>query len=454
MMRITRPELYLATLFFGLTLAFTFLTTNMSSIFKFIGISSVILPYLWLAAPLTGLILQPIVGQLSDNTHTRFGKRRPYLIFWGTLAALSFCCMAFINQFYIILFLIWVISLSINGAIEALRALTGDITNERNRASAFALQAAFGGLGAALGSGLPYLVKRLYDLIHKSNIINPLTIPIDFKIAFFISGIVIIIILTIFLSKVKERKYKHFKSSPKYQHSYYFLNAFNLFFHSFINNVKKMPKKFRFLCLIQLITWAGIFIFWLYFPIVIAQNIYHLTPGADIIQDQQNAILFQKATLLASFYSSIYQYVSVIVCFSIFIFSSKLNLKWSYIFSLCCGACSLVILSIMNNFSFLLVGTVLFGLMWGGVVVLPSILALESLPKSRIGVYLGILNTSITFPQIICGLVLGPIYTYLFQQHANYLLLFASLFIICGIFLMWKEVTTPSLPLKSSFYKI
>lgn len=426
---------------FGVSFAYTCMTANLSSVFKFLGASSGALPYLWLAAPITGFIIQPIVGQMSDNTYTRFGKRRPYIFFWGVIAIIGFILMPFFDSLLLTVLGIWLIGSSINGCTEGMRALTGDMTTEKDRSQAFALQAGFGGIGAALGSGLPFMIEKIYGLLGKNIILHENSLPINMKLAFIVSGVVMIFILAWSLIHIHEKPHlkKHQLTTTKKKSKYKIVEYLS-FFVSLFHAARKMPKPLRKLCVVQLICWVGIFIFWLYLPIALAQNIYGIPPGADVNSTMQYQILFHNASNDTSYYSSIYLYVSVAYSFVLFLLSNRLRLKDIYVYTLALGGIGLCIISFAHQPALIMTAIILFGIMWGGVLVIPSILAVRVIPKAKIGLYLGVLNMSICLPQIIAGLGIGPLYTYVFRDHASYTLFFSGLLVIWSAYLMYRQI--------------
>lgn len=426
--------LYLALLIFGLSLSFNFLLINMTSIFSFLGVSGTAIPYLWLAAPVTGLLVQPIVGQLSDDTNSRYGKRRPYILGWGILTVISFFILPFLSALLLIILFIWLIGSSINGCTEGVRALTGDLTTQQNRAKAFALQAALSGLGSGLGASLPYLIDKVYNLVGAQIEIIPHQIPVNIKISFTISSIVVLVTLALMLWRVHEKSHLnhivHKQSRTTGQ-------KIQRLFKEFYTNTKNMPKAFRYICLVQFITFSAVFIFWLYLPLTIAQNLYGLIPGVDVSNDLANAQLLQKAALATSFYTSIYQYTSVGCAFLIFFFANYLNLRHVYSFCLVLGGISLLLISLTTEHSyFVTYDMIAFGIMWGGVIVVPSVIAIDSIPKGKMGIYLGIFNVSITLPQILLSLVIGPVYSLIFHNKAYFLMIISSLLLLVSAVLM------------------
>lgn len=258
--------------------------------------------------------------------------------------------------------------------MEGVRALTGDLTNQQNRAKAFALQAALGGISSGLGASLPYLTNKAFNLAGAPIIMVANQIPVNLKLSFLISAVVVLITLALVLWQVHEKRnmtHVIHKKNRTIQ------DKIKRLFKEFYTNAKKMPKEFRHVCIIQFITFSAIFIFWLYLPLAIAQNLYGLAPNKDVSQHLESAGILQNATLATSFYTSIYHYTSVGCAFLIFFFANSLNLRRVYTGCLLVGCISLLLLALTTRHSsFVTYDMIAFGIMWGGVIVVPSVLAI------------------------------------------------------------------------------
>lgn len=437
-----QPKLFwLAIIAFGINFCFAFQLANLSSIFKFLGVGNAHLPLLWLIPPLTGLIVQPIIGQMSDDTVTRFGKRKPYIIGWSFLAAAAFCCLPFAGGLGYTLFILWLIDCSLNGSSEGLRALTGDVTqSEQERSRAFALQAFLSGLGGALGTSLPYIVNQLLIYIKPHSIeITFGQIPQNLKYAFYVTSFILLVTIFCAITFVKERIYKHNTLFVKKKKPANFFLKTSKMLKDLYNSFRKMPYHFRNVCLIHSMTWIGIFILWLYFTVTLAQNIYglptHHHPGNNVIY----TTILQRAALDTAKYFTLYQYVSVVYAVLLYFISPFSKIKLVHASSLLIGGMGMLSISFAQTQFALVLAFIAIGIMWGSMTVLPYAIAMQLLPKGKLGTYLGIFNISITAPQIVCGLLLSAVYKYLFLGHASYLLLIGGLFIIFSAYLWIRQ---------------
>lgn len=328
---------------------------------------------------------------------------------------------------------------SINGCYDGLRALIGDTTPGEQRAKAFAMQAILAGFGAAIGAGLPFLVTKLYQWFGHMPTLKLNALPDDLKISFMITAVVLACSVMWMLHKVKEKAYTHSELLKKKQQHRNAREKLNKMFKSLYHSALHMPKPFRDICIVHFITWIGIFTLWLYFTMTLAQNIYDLPLHANVNSSPHFERLLQNAALDSSLYISIYQYVSVAYAIVLFLLPSRINPKPIHALSLLIGALGLTYISFATTLHELVVCMVAVGIMWGSVIVLPYAIATQSVPKGKMGSYLGLFNIAITLPQIMAGLTLGPIYAYVFRGHAGYVLILGGVLILSAAILLWRQ---------------
>lgn len=425
-----RTLFFLGMLAFSTSLAATYQLNNLSSIFKFLGLNNNKLSYLWLAPPVTGLILQPIIGQLSDDTMTRYGKRRPYIFCWGLLTAFTFCLFSLFDSLIILALLVLISDATLNATVEASRTLTSDLTRNEERSRAFALLAFFGGLGSAIGAALPFLLNKLLTLLNYYKQVIPGHVPFYLKVGFLISGLIVGVIIFFTVYHLKEKNINKSNLLNKKKKPRKLISKIAKPFIEVVKNIPKMSSKLKRYCFIHAVCWIGIFIFWLFFTTMLAQNFYHLP--LDASSSLECMKIMQKANLDTSYYFSIYQYVSVGTALFLFYFSSKFSMKLLHAIALSLGGISLLLMPFITSETQVLIAMIGIGIMWGSMCTLPYAIVTQILPKNKIGVYLGIFNISITLPQIICGFTLSPLFVFVFKNHAVYLISFAGLILIGG----------------------
>ena len=263
----------------------------------------------------------------------------------------------------------------------------------------------------------------------------------NMKISFIVSGLILLILTVITMKAVQEKPYRHSGLLNKRRKPYSLIQRITKIGNDFYCSLKKIPPRFKMICIIHSLSWAGIFIFWLYFTTAIAQNLYGLPVHANTTGNYTHNIILQKATLDSSFYLAIYQYVSIIYSALLYFVSTHLK-KNIYIHaaSLFIGGIAILLLPFENTPFTIEAAMVAYGIMWGSILVLPYAIAIQFLPKGKLGIYLGIFNICITAPQILCSLLLSVIYYYLLNENASYLLSLGGLMIIMSAYLWLKIV--------------
>lgn len=415
--------LNLAIFAFGIQFSNSLLLANLGSLYKFLGASGGILPYLGLAAPLSGLIIQPLIGHLSDDTTSHWGKRRPYLLFWSLLGIMACFCISWINSLLSAFILLWILGCSINGVSELLRALTGDIVINKDKPAAFSLQTVSSGLGATIAVSIPYIINKLISpakfSIH--------SLPLAIKIAFITAAVVWSFSIYWLWQRVKEKPLSHQALLTNLQTKYNFKIGFKTkhFWHSLYCNIINMPKTMRQLVVIQFFTWIGLYAMWLYFSVAIAQHLYGL-PIHYLKTNPDNILMLNKGAMQSNLYFGIYQFVSIIYALNLPWLSKYFSQYSIHGVSLCIGAVGLLVVCITHNPSAIGLWMVAVGILWGSVMTLPYAIISESLPSNKMGVYFGIFNISITLPQIIAGCLLPLFYNSIFFHHAIAVIIFSA----------------------------
>ncbi len=426
---------------FGIQFVTALQAANMSSIYKFLGAESSNLPYLWLAAPISGLLIQPLVGQISDSTTTRFGKRRPYILMWGLLAGTAIFLMPFSYAIWMAAFLLWILDSSINGCTETLRALTADITTNKQKPKAFAFQAFFAGIGASVAAILPFIFSHY--LLAKQ-VYEDYSIPIAIKISFVIGSSVLISTIIWTVLKIKEPPFRktHLLQEKKKQRHKSVSYKFFEFFKEMLFNIYHMPEVIRKFYLIQMFTWIGMYCLWIYFGLAIAQQIYHLPVGANTGTNSYYADLLEKGTEWAGICFGIYQLVSVFYSLALPYLAEKTSPRFIHGCSMVIGALGILSLGIVTKPIYSIFSMVAIGILWGSIMTMPYAIISAELPKGKTGVYLGIFNITITIPQIISSLIFGEVANCLFHNYAVYPLMTGGALILVGGILMLRQANS------------
>ncbi len=259
--------------FFGIQFGWGLQMANMSAIYQYLHASESELPILWLAAPLTGLLVQPIIGYASDRTWTRLGRRRPYFLTGAILASLALIAMPKSSTVWIAAGLLWVLDASVNVTMEPFRAFVGDLLPQEQRKSGFAMQSLLIGLGAVLSSALPFMLINGFGVSKETTVQSP--IPPAVRLAFYIgSGIFFASVLYTILT-TKEYPPEDLAEFEKLKRE---TAGVGRAFQEIFRGIGSMPGAMRQLALVQFFTWFALFCMWLYFVPAVAKGVFHGEP--------------------------------------------------------------------------------------------------------------------------------------------------------------------------------
>jgi maltose/moltooligosaccharide transporter len=411
--------------FLGIQFGFALQNGNASRILQTFGADVEHLSYFWLAAPLTGMLVQPLIGHYSDKTWGRFGRRKPYFLAGAFLAAIALIFMpnaAFLAGIIPAVFvgagILMIMDASFNVAMEPFRALVADNLSEKQNTLGFSVQTFLIGLGAVVGSALP---KYLAD--HGVNSTAPEgQVPDNVVYSFYAGAIIFVatILWTVLTTKEyspAERKAMGFEEEPE-NHS-----VFDIF-----KDFKNMPVAMRQLGIVQFCSWIALFSMWVYSTPAIAHHIY----GTAI--DDNSSKAYQDAGNQVGYIFGIYNGVSAIYALMLPTIASKIGKKATHAISLACGGVGLLSIYFISNPDLLPYCMVGVGMAWASILAMPYALLAGAIPIHKMGVYMGIFNFFITFPQIVNGVFGGLIVKYIYGSNTIYALVFAGLFMILGAF--------------------
>ena len=263
--------------FFGIQFGWALQLANMSAIYEYLGARPDQIPMLWLAAPLTGLIVQPIIGHLSDHTWGRLGRRRPYFLTGAVLSTLALVAMPNAPAIWVAAGLLWILDASINISMEPFRAFVADLLPESERTRGFAMQSLFIGLGAVIASSLPWLLEGHV----KGN--GGSAIPLTFRFSFYAGAVVFFCAVLWTVISTPERPPEDLVAFRKMKAQGQGIAAGA---RDILASVRAMPRTMRQLAWVQLSTWLGLFCMWLYFPVAVA---HHVFGAADPTSPQYSA---------------------------------------------------------------------------------------------------------------------------------------------------------------------
>lgn len=388
--------------FLGIQFGWGLQMANMSSIYQMLGANEAELPLLWLAAPVTGLILQPIIGYMSDRTWTRLGRRRPYFLVGAVLASLALVGMPNSSALWMAAGLLWILDASVNISMEPFRAFVADKLPEDQRKQGFAVQSVFIGLGAVLSSALPFVLTNWFGV---EGTAPEGKIPPAVHVAFYTGAVAFFaaVLWTIFTSPEYPPEdmeaFRQMKAERK---------GVGGFFHEFIMGMKTMPRTMRQLALVQFFTWMGLFCMWIYFSPAIAAHVF----GA-VRESGDYAAKVAEAGQWTGVCFSVYNGVCFVFAFVLVGLARKFPARMMHVVCLAIGGAALISVGWIGQKEWLLLPMAGVGIAWASILSMPYAMLSNCLPPEKMGFYMGIFNYFIVLPQIVIALGMGELMTHL-----------------------------------------
>jgi maltose/moltooligosaccharide transporter len=411
--------------FFGIQFGFALQNGNASRILQTFGADVEHLSLFWLAAPLTGMIVQPIIGHYSDRTWNRFGRRRPYFMIGALLTAMALILMpnsavlaGLLPPIIIGAGMLMIMDASINVAMEPFRALVGDKLPESQRSFGFSTQTFLIGSGAIVGSWLPYILS---EYVGVSKVAVEGQIPNNVIYSFYVGAAVLIATILWTVITTKEYSPEEMEShhtTPIQEEQHGLMTIFKDF--------KNMPLTMKQLGVVQFFSWFALFSMWVFTTPAVAQHIYKVTPG-DTTSAQ-----FADAANWVAFLFGIYNGISAAYALILPWIADKTSRKIAHAFSLVCGGAGLLSIYFITNPDYLIFSMIGIGLAWGSILSMPYAILSSSIPARKMGVYMGIFNFFITMPQIVNGFFGGMIVKRFYNGEAIYAIVLAGIFMILG----------------------
>lgn len=412
----------------------------MSRIFETLGADEHSLPLLWIAAPLTGLIVQPIIGQMSDNTwHSRYGRRRPYFLIGAILASLTLLVVPHSPALWIAAGGLWILDASMNISMEPFRALVADKLPDSQRSFGFVVQTLIIGVSTWVASNLPKLISSL----GVSNESDPGVVPMSVKIAFGIGAVIFLaaILYTVFTTdEYPPEDMEAFRVEQKAKAG--FVNTLK----EVGKNIADMPLTMKKLGVVQFFSWFAFFCMWSMANPALTDHVFEASKPAAIefvnstadqievyrIQDKA----FNDASDQVGAYMGNYGLSSMAFALILTLWTAKrrINRKYVHMLSLFAGGYGFISMYFVTEPSMLILSFVCVGFSWGSILSMPYAMLSSTLDPNRMGVYMGIFNMFIVIPQIVAATSLTNIYQAIFgQEPINAMLLAGSSLIIAGM---------------------
>lgn len=410
--------------FLGIQFGFALQNSNASGILRNYGADVEHLSWFWLAAPLVGLIVQPIVGYYSDRTWNKWGRRRPYFLAGAILSASALTLMPNANILGAIAPLViigagflMVMDACFNLSMEPFRALVADNLPDSQRTLGFSVQTFLIGVGAVVGSLLPYL---LHNWLGISNQAPSGVVALNVKIAFYIGAAVFL--FSMLWTVIKTKEYP--PAEYELYHGKHEASSQGL--ASIFTDLRNMPRTMKQLGLVQFFSWFALFGMWVFTTDTISTHIF----GLSI--DDKSSDLYRQAQDWTGVIFGVYNAVSAGYALLLPTLAKKIGRKKTHALSLLIGGIGLVSMYFAPNKESLLFSMACVGVAWASILAMPYVILSGSIPAGKMGVYMGIFNFFITIPQILNGIVGGPMVKSIYGNQPVYAIVMAGVFMICA----------------------
>ena len=477
--------------FLGIQFGFALQNANVSRIFETLGAEVGNIPILWIAAPVTGLIVQPIIGHMSDNTWNRLGRRRPYFLVGAILASLALLIMPNSPMLWVAAGMLWIMDASINISMEPFRAFVGDMLPAEQRTKGFAMQSFFIGIGAVVASALPYILTNWLNI---PNVAPEGQIPLSVKYSFYIgaAAFFVAVLWTVLTTREyspeqlasfeafktdEERLKQHerdmvlpaerfLKSAPLWiivgmlfsllvylfslEGELYILTVgitlFGLIqlltgrmigagrtrsgFVVVINDLFRMPKTMSQLAVVQFFSWFALFSLWIYTTSAVTSHVYGTSdPTTELYNKGADWVGVMFAT---------YNGFAALVAFLLPVMARWTNRRITHSISLITGGFGLISIYFVKDPNLLILSMLCVGLAWSSILSMPYAILTGSLPAHKMGTYMGIFNFFIVIPQILAATILGFFVTTIAGGQAIWALILGGIsFFIAAIVVLF-----------------
>ncbi|MBT3208937.1 MAG: MFS transporter [Bacteroidetes bacterium] len=481
--------------FLGIQFGFALQNANVSRIFETLGANIEDIPILWIAAPVTGLLIQPIIGHMSDKTWGRLGRRRPYFLIGAIFASLALFIMPNSPALWIAAGMLWIMDASINISMEPFRAFVGDMLPPEQRTRGFAMQSFFIGTGAVIASALPYIMTNWLGI---ENTAPEGEIAPSVKFSFYIGALIFILAVAWTVFRTKEYSPEELEAFEDYdsenisndeiqeinnkksaqicfksggillalgiivtiilyftvvKKEVYILGFGMMIFGlveivagilqkskasdsglvSIMNDLNNMPTTMKQLAFVQFFSWFALFAMWIYSTSAITNHVYGTS-------DTTSALYNEGADWVGILFA-VYNGFAAVFAFLLIYLARKTNRKITHMISLLVGGVSFISVFFISDPILLVIPFIGIGLVWASILSMPYAILTGSLPAKKMGVYMGIFNFFIVIPQIVAASILGFFVKNLFDEKAIYALILGgiSLFIASALVMIVKD---------------
>ena len=389
--------------FLGIQFGWGLQLANMSAVYERLGARPDEVPLLWLAAPVTGLLVQPIVGALSDRTWGPLGRRRPYFLVGAILASIALFFMPTSGTLWMAAGLLWVLDASINISMEPFRAFVADKLHVSQRTAGFVMQSFFIGIGASLANALPLFLA--WAGVEGS---TPSGIPLSVKYSFQIGAVVFFLAVLWTVLTTTELPPDDPAAFARARRE----RGVGRLLAEIGGAIRDMPRTMRQLAVVQTFTWLGLFCMWLFFVPATARHVFGAT-------DPQSE-LYTRGIEWGGFAFAFYSITCFVVALALPRAAAATSRKTVHAAALLCGAAGLLSVWFIHDRWLLLLSMVGVGIAWASILSMPYAILSTALPAHRMGVYMGVFNFFIVIPEIVAALGFGPLIRLVFgEDNAN-----------------------------------
>ena len=378
--------------FLGIQFGFALQNANVSRIFETLGGTEIAL--YWLAAPLTGMLVQPIIGYMSDRTWSpKWGRRRPFFLVGAVLASFALLVMPNVSALWMAVGMLWIMDSSINISMEPFRALVGDLLPSEQRTTGFAAQTFFIGVGAVVASSLPWMFTNWFGI---ANTAPAGQIPPSVKYAFYIGGVVFF--LAVLWTVLNTKEYPPEDMDAFEEEKRRTVGFWNGIRESFAG-ITHMPKTMAQLAIVQFFSWLALFSMWIYTTPAVTSHIYHTT--------DTTSKLYNEGADWVGVCFAVYNGVSAIAALLLPVIARATSRRFTHLICLVAGGLGLISIYFISDPRMLLVSMVGVGIAWASILSVPYAMLAGALPANKMGYYMGVFNFFIVIPQVVAGLILG-----------------------------------------------
>lgn len=412
--------------FLGIQFGWGLQLANMSAIYTKLGADPDKIPILWLAGPVTGLLVQPIIGAMSDRTWNKLGRRRPYFLTGAILSSLALCIMPDSPYLWVAASLLWILDASINISMEPFRAFVADKLNAEQRTLGFIMQSFFIGIGATMANALPRIFRELGVSGISANGI-PFTVQYSFRIG--AAMFLLCVLWTVFTtSEYPPEDMEEF--NRKRAENPGATGLLKEVFAEIPHAITHMPTTMKQLAPVQIFTWLGLFCMWLYFGLMCAYHVFQ-APSAK-------SELFDRGVEWAGWCFAVYSIVCFLVAFLLPKVAGVTSRKLVHGVALALGGLSLISIYWITDPNILQWTMIGVGIAWASILSMPYAMLASALPQGKMGIYMGVFNFFIVIPEILASVALQPLVKNVFQNNPLYVVMMGGASLVVASLLVLR----------------